>query len=58
MSQKSTDKRLYFVAQALNRKLTDNANLANEWYINNKAGKLDAEEALRQLNAWLPPRIA
>lgn len=53
MSQKSTDKRLRFIAQALNAKLTENANLANEWYINNKVDKISNEEALLKFKEWL-----
>ena len=53
MSRKSFDKRLHFIAQAMNRKLTDNANLANEWYISNGGAKIETEEALRRFAEWL-----
>lgn len=50
---KKFDKRIHFITQALNRNLTTNAGLANEWYISNKAAKLDNEEALRRFAEWL-----
>ena len=53
MSKKSTDKRLHFIAQALNQRITDNANLANEWYISNGADKISNEEALRKFKEWM-----
>lgn len=53
MSKKSIDKRLHFIAQALNKGITNNATLANEWYISNKAAKLETAEALRRFAAWI-----
>lgn len=53
MSKKSTDKRLHFIAQCLNQRITENANLANAWYINNKADRISTEEALRRFKEWL-----
>lgn len=53
MSQKSFDKRIAFVRSALNAKITDNAKLANDWYVSNKAAKLPNEEALRLFKEWL-----
>jgi hypothetical protein len=53
MSKKSFDKRIAFITAALNAKLVTNANIANEWYINNKAAKLDNDEALRRFKEWL-----
>ena len=51
--QGRTDARLHFIAQCLNQKITDNANLANEWYIANGGAKLTTDEALRQFKGWL-----
>lgn len=53
MSKKTTDKRLHFIAQALNRRLTENADLANKWYISNKAEKISNEDALKKFKEWL-----
>ena len=53
MSNKSFDKRIAFIALVLNQGFTDNVKLANEWYVNNKAKKLDNAEALRRFKEWL-----
>lgn len=50
---KKFDKRIAFVREAINRKLTENVKLANDWYINSKAAKIDNESALRQFKEWL-----
>ena len=50
---KRFDKRIAFVRNALNRKLTNNVKLANDWYINNHADKLDMEDALQRFAEWL-----
>jgi len=47
------DSRLHFVAQCLNKKITENANLANEWFINNKAHTLSTDEAIERFKGWL-----
>ena len=47
------DARLHFVAQCLNKKITDNANMANEWYISNGGAKMNTNEALQKFKEWL-----
>lgn len=47
---KSTDKRLFFVAQAVN--MGYNAELANSWYISHNGKALATAEALRQFKEW------
>ena len=51
MTSKATT-RLYFVAKALNLKLTDNALLANNWFCDEGRG-LTIEDALQRFNAWM-----
>ena len=47
------DARLHFVARCLNQKVTDNADLANEWYIANSGAKLTTDEAMTKFKEWL-----
>ena len=47
------DKRLHFVATVLNLKLTENAQLANSWYINNNASAIANDEALQKFKEWI-----
>lgn len=53
MSKKTNDKRLYFVAQAINRGLSKSSFLANEWYCQNKVSALDSEESLRRFEQFM-----
>lgn len=54
MSQKSFDKRIAFVAQACKiDTFRVSVQIANDWYINNNAKKLNNEEALRRFKEWL-----
>ena len=54
MSQKSFDKRLAFVkAVCVTKKITENAKLANEWYIHHRAAKMELSEAIERFEAWI-----
>lgn len=46
------ERRLAFISQALKSGLTDSAERANNWYINNGGKRLDLDEALRRFGAW------
>lgn len=50
---KRHDKRIYFISQALNQKLTVSANAANEWYIANKGHLMTTQLALANYKIWL-----
>ena len=47
------DSRMHFIAQCLNQKITENVNLANEWFINNKAHTISADEAVERFKEWM-----
>lgn len=50
---KRFDKRIHFIRQALNQKLTVSASAANEWYIANKGHLMDTKRALAEYKIWL-----
>jgi len=50
---KRHDKRMFFIAQCLNQKLTVSANAANEWYIANNGHKLTTQMALAKYKEQL-----
>ena len=47
------DKRIHFIRQCLNQKLTVSANAANEWYIANNGYKMTTDRALAEYKIWL-----
>jgi hypothetical protein len=53
MSNKSFDKRIAFIRRVLIEKITDNVNLANSWYCNNKAKNISNDEAISKFKEWL-----
>lgn len=54
MSKKSFDKRIAFVAQACKIDVFRvSVQIANDWYINNKAKDISNEKALRRFKDWL-----
>lgn len=49
---KAMDRRIHFVALAMNAKLTDSALLANRWYIENVIPSDDLDQALERFAEW------
>jgi len=46
---KKTDKRIHFIAQALNRGIVTDADLANRLYISMRLDRVSTDEALKKL---------
>lgn len=45
--------RMHFIAQCVNRKVTDNVYAANAWYVANDAHKLPVDDAIAKFKEWL-----
>ena len=53
MRQKAFDSRMAFVREALNKGLTANANLANEWYVSNARKGSSTNTLIDDFADWL-----
>jgi hypothetical protein len=49
------DKRIHFIGQCLQRKIVENLEIANNWYISQKdRNKTDNADLLKRFKDWLP----